>query len=234
MTEQLVFDLPQRAALGREVFWVSPSNGEAVALIDGFEAWTAPVQWLYGPSGCGKSHLACVLANQAEVLAFEAAALNEAVVADFLAAPASAAPDVMLVEGLEGLRQAGEEPLFHLLNHAKNSQTRLLLFSQIPAAQLQLTLPDLSSRLKAIPAVAMHLPDDALMRGLLAKLFADRQLRIEARVVDYLLPRIERNYTAMGAIVAHIDQVALSEKRSITVPLVARVLDAMALEKNFG
>jgi chromosomal replication initiation ATPase DnaA len=234
MTKQLVFDLPQRTALGRDAFLVTPSNAEAVAVIDGLSNWTSPVQWLYGPSGCGKSHLASVLANQVAVLAFDASQLTEAALADFLGAPKGSVPDVVLIERLEGLRQDGEEALFHLLNHAKNSSTRLLLLSQIPAAQMTGQLPDLSSRLKAVPAVAMHLPDDALMRGLLAKLFADRQVRIDPRVVDYLLPRIERNFIAMGEIVAHIDQLALSEKRSITVPLVARELDVMALDKNFG
>ena len=141
---------------------------------------------------------------------------------------------MVLIDALEDLPKEAEEALFHLLNHAKNSGAKLLLLSRIPAAQMDLHLPDLSSRLKAIPAVAMHLPDDELMSGLLAKLFADRQVRIEPRVVDYLLPRIERNYTAMGEIVAHIDQIALSEKRSITVPLVAQVLDAIALDNNFG
>ncbi len=232
MSEQLVFDLPQRAALGREAFLLTPSNAEAVALVDGFATWEAPVQWLYGPSGCGKSHLASVLAHQVGARALQAAALNEAVLADFL--HAEAPPEAVLLDGLEALPSEAEEVLFHLLNHAKNGGAKLLLLSQIPAAQMALHLPDLISRLKAIPAIAMQAPDDDLMRGLLAKLFADRQVRIDPRVVDYLLPRIEREYTAMGEIVTQIDQAALAEKRSITVPLVAQVLDAIALDRNFG
>ena len=147
---------------------------------------------------------------------------------------AEAPPEAVLLDGLEALPSEAEEVLFHLLNHAKNGGAKLLLLSQIPAAQMALHLPDLISRLKAIPAIAMQAPDDDLMRGLLAKLFADRQVRIDPRVVDYLLPRIEREYTAMGEIVAQIDQAALAEKRSITVPLVAQVLDAIALDRNFG
>jgi len=235
MTKQLVFDLPQRTALGRDAFLVTDSNAEAVSVIDGVAAWDAPVQWLFGPRGCGKSHLASVLANQVSVISVDAAELNEALVADFIGSPSvqdvsaqaafGAGDAVVLIDALEDLPKAAEEALFHLLNHAKNSGAKLLLLSRIPAAQMDLHLPDLSSRLKAIPAVAMHLPDDELMSGLLAKLFADRQVRIEPRVIDYLLPRIERNYSAMGDIVVHIDQTALSEKRSITVPLVAQVLD---------
>ena len=87
-------------------------------------------------------------------------------------------------------------------------------------------LPDLASRLKAIAAIALKSPDDSLMRGLLLKLFGDRQLKIERRVVDYLLPRIERDYANMVALVGRIDRQALAEKRAITVPMVAEILES--------
>jgi chromosomal replication initiation ATPase DnaA len=80
--------------------------------------------------------------------------------------------------------------------------------------------------LKAIAAIALKSPDDSLMRGLLLKLFGDRQLKIERRVVDYLLPRIERDYANMVALVGRIDRQALAEKRAITVPMVAEILES--------
>jgi chromosomal replication initiation ATPase DnaA len=61
---------------------------------------------------------------------------------------------------------------------------------------------------------------------LLLKLFGDRQLKIERRVVDYLLPRIERDYANMVALVGRIDRQALAEKRAITVPMVAEILES--------
>jgi chromosomal replication initiation ATPase DnaA len=64
------------------------------------------------------------------------------------------------------------------------------------------------------------------MRGLLVKLFGDRQLRLEPRVIDYLLPRMQRDYATMAALVARIDRQALAEKRSITVPMVAEILES--------
>ena len=64
------------------------------------------------------------------------------------------------------------------------------------------------------------------MRGLLLKLFGDRQLKIEPRVVDYLLPRIERDYANIVALVGRIDGQALAEKRAITVPMVAEILES--------
>ncbi|MGB0478470.1 MAG: HdaA/DnaA family protein, partial [Parvibaculales bacterium] len=101
-----------------------------------------------------------------------------------------------------------------------------LLLSEKPAAQLAIALPDLASRLRAIASVALTSPDDTLMRGLMAKLFSDRQLKVEARVIDYLLPRMVRDYAGMAALVDNIDRQALAKKRAITVPMVAEILES--------
>lgn len=224
MTEQLVFDLPQRVALGRDAFLVADSNAEAIALIDNVAAWTQPVQWIYGPAGSGKSHLAAVLANQ--FCAYTAAAANLAAdseVSHILAG--ETATEILVVDALDELPQAGEETLFHLLNQARHGGVPILLLSRHPAARLSVALPDLVSRLKAVSAISLGAPCDALVAGLIGKLFADRQVQADPRVIDFLLPRIDRDYQAMGALVAAIDAAALAEQRAITVPLVAKVLD---------
>lgn len=223
MTEQLVFDLPQRVALGRDTFLVADSNAEAVALIDGFAAWQQPVQWIYGPSGSGKSHLAAVLANQLSALVLAAPALQgEPHIENILAGDTEA--DLLIIDALDGLSGGGEEALFHLLNQARHGGVPLLLLSRAPAARLDVGLPDLASRLKAVPAVALGPPCDDLVAGLIGKLFADRQVKPEPRVIDYLLPRIDRDYQAMGRLVAAIDAAALATQRAVTVPLVTKVL----------
>jgi DnaA regulatory inactivator Hda len=224
MAEQLVFDLPQRAATGRAAFLISDSNREAVALIDGFADWPAPVQWIYGPSGAGKSHLAAVLSHQCAALTIDAAALPQGEIARVL--DGSHKPDAVIVDRLDTLTAAGEEVLFHLLNFARHENVKILLVSEKPAAQLSIGLADLTSRLKAIAAVAVTSPDDPLMRGLMAKLFGDRQLKVDARVIDYLLPRMVRDYADMAALVDVIDRQALAEKRPITVPMVAEILES--------
>ena len=116
--------------------------------------------------------------------------------------------------------------LFHLLNFSRHENLKILLLSEKPAAQLTIGLPDLVSRLKAVAAVALTSPDDTLMRGLMAKLFSDRQLKVDARVIDYLVPRMVRDYADMAALIDNIDRQALAEKRAITVPMVAEILES--------
>ena len=58
----------------------------------------------------------------------------------------------------------------------------------------------------------------------MVKLFADRQIRVEAEVVSYLLQRLDRSFAAIGQAVAALDEAALAERRPITVPLARAVL----------
>ncbi len=192
-------------------------------LVDGFENWQTPIQWIYGPSGSGKSHLAAVLAAQCKARFLSvnddiAAALARLVSHEEIC-------DVVIIDRFDALAAAQDEALFHLFNHSLNGGAKLLLLSELPPAQIEIGLPDLTSRMKAVPAVALGAPDDALLRGLVAKLFADRQVDVDARVLDYLLPRVERAYAAIADLVADIDRQALAQKRRITVPLVAEIME---------
>jgi chromosomal replication initiation ATPase DnaA len=229
MAEQLSFALPLRPALDRDAFMVTSSNGEAVSLIDHAAQWESPVQWIYGPAGCGKTHLAAVLAQDFNVLTLNAQALAQNPDLEALLRGENGA-NMVVMEALDSLQMSDEESLFHVLNHTRHNtgQTRqkLLLLSREPAARLSVTLPDLASRLKAVPAIAMGSPDDALVGGLLAKLFADLQLRVDDKVIAYMVPRIERDFAAMGRLVTAIDQRALALKKPVTVRLVAAIMSA--------
>jgi chromosomal replication initiation ATPase DnaA len=229
MAEQLSFALPLRPALDRDAFMVTSSNGEAVSLIDHAAQWESPVQWIYGPAGCGKTHLAAVLAQDFNVLTLNAQALAQNPDLEALLRGENGA-NMVVMEALDSLQMSDEESLFHVLNHTRHNtgQTRqkLLLLSREPAARLSVTLPDLASRLKAVPAIAMGSPDDALVGGLLAKLFADLQLRVDDKVIAYMVPRIERDFAAMGRLVTAIDQRALTLKKPVTVRLVAAIMSA--------
>ena len=50
----------------------------------------------------------------------------------------------------------------------------------------RIALPDLASRLRALPVVALTAPDDALLRAVMVKLFADRQLAVDESLVGFL------------------------------------------------
>ncbi len=89
-----------------------------------------------------------------------------------------------------------EAALFHLLNLAREERAFLLIAARTAPTTWKITLPDLASRLRALPVVALEAPDDALLRAVIVKLFADRQLAVDENLVNFLANRIERPFAA--------------------------------------
>ncbi len=217
---QLVLELSHRPALGRDDFLVTPSNAAAVAMIDQWPAWPAPAVLLAGPTGSGKSHLVEVWRQRSGATRIEADYLRGDDVPDLIAGGA------VVVENAPG-EALDETALFHLLNHGRDEGATLLLTAAHHPGLWRVKLPDLLSRLNALPVAELGPPDDALLRGLLVKLFADRQLAIDEPVISYLIARMPRSAGAARALVAEIDRQALENKIEISRSFVAKVLGGL-------
>jgi len=214
---QLPLSLPHRPAMTRADFLVGAANREAIALIDRWPDWPAMTVLVAGPAGSGKSHLVEIWRLASGAAVASASALDDA------AAPAMVAAGAVAVEDL----QAGpfdEAALFHLLNLARERAVPVLMTSRQWPAALPIALPDLASRLRAAHPVELGPPDDELLRRVLVKLFADRQLSIDRAVVDYIVVRMERSLEAANRIVDDLDRTALAAHRAITRPLAAAAL----------
>ena len=200
-------------------FLVAPCNAEAHAWVHAQAGWPGPASIVYGPAGCGKTHLAHLFARAAGARLVQALDLTVETLPGLLAdAPALVVEDCDR-PGLD------ETALFHLINLAKETGRVLLLSGRGAPVSWAVRLPDLRSRLLAMPSVAIGAPDDGLLAAVLVKLFADRQLRIGEEVVTYLLGRMERSFEACARLVERLDQAALAGRRAITVPLARGVLD---------
>ena len=218
MTRQMLLDLGHRAALGREDFLVAPSNRDAVAWLDLWPNWPAPAIAIYGPEACGKTHLAEVWRARSN-----ARVLTTADIADRDAPALLAGATAVVIEHADGVRD--ERAFLHLFNYLAGQGGSLLLTAATPPAQWTVRLPDLRSRLAALPAIAVGAPDDALIEAVMVKQFSDRQIRVAPDVVAYLVTRVERSLATVRQVVAALDAAALAERRPITVPLARQVLD---------
>lgn len=220
-TAQLHFDLQTRVLLGREDFFVAPCNSEAVKLVDSLPEMNAGAL-IYGGAGSGKTHLAHLFSeNILKKTGEETVFVN----ADELTLDASerildGARFVVLENAGKGI---GEEYLFHSLNAARNAKGCVLITARTPYREWNLRLPDLISRLSALPSAAVGLPDDNVMRYLLLKMFSDRQLRVPFDVIEYLLKHIERSFAGAQKAVEAADELSLTEGRNITVSLLSRL-----------
>ena len=116
-----------------------------------------------------------------------------------------------------------ERALFHLLNLVREQDGYLLVTARTAPALWDVTLPDLASRLRAMPAISLTMPDDALLRAVAVKLFADRQLPVDENLVGFLLTRVGRSFAAIQAAVQTLDREALQRKRPVNRALAAEV-----------
>ena len=217
-TEQLVLDLPHRPALGVEDFLVSSSNQSAIELIDHWpDNWPNFAAALCGPSGVGKSHLASVWMDRSD-----AHRLNGYDITDDGADVLLDHPALVIEDLHDGI--GSEKALFHILNIARERQKSVLLTSRIAPGDIDVSLPDLRSRLRALPVALIAPPDDALLQGLLVKLFLDRQMQIEPETIRYILTHTERSAESALQIVAEMDRLALAKRRRATKLLAREVI----------
>jgi chromosomal replication initiation ATPase DnaA len=214
---QLALALNHTESFAREDFLSGPSNAAGFALIDCWPQWPNQAIILAGPEGSGKSHLAAIWANAAGARLVAARALDQATV------PATLATGALVIEDI--VADAFEErALFHLLNLAREVEAFVLLTARTAPAGWRLAIRDLGSRLKALPIVDLAPPDDALLRAVLVKLFADRQIAVEESLIGYVATHIERSFAAARAVVGRLDAEAMRRKRPLTRALAAEIL----------
>jgi chromosomal replication initiation ATPase DnaA len=211
---QLALALGFGDSFAREDFLAGPPNAAALALIERWPDWPSRAAVMVGPEGSGKSHLAAIWAERSGARFVAGRAL---VLADV---PAQLATGALVLEDL-GVGGFDERAVFHLLNLVNEQAASVLITAQ--TATWAIALPDLASRLRALPVVTLAPPDDALLRAVLVKLFADRQIAADEALVAFLTSRIERSFAAARRAVASLDQEALRQHRPVTRVLAAEL-----------
>lgn len=212
---QLPLGFTSPAAMGEGDFIPAETNKEALAWVNRWPEWPAHGLILIGPAGSGKTHLAHIWSARAK-----------AAFATSLDLPAE--PRLVLEDADRWITGPNcEEKLFHLLNHIAANKGYLLITASDVPSQWAVKLPDLRSRLLALPATHIEAPDDATLIALMGKLFSDRQLQVNAEVLDYLVRRIERSYSAAAGVVVALDAASLATNRAVTLPLAREVLARM-------
>ena len=213
---QLVLALPHAESFAREDFLVGPSNAAALALIERWPDWPDRILALIGPDGSGKSHLAAIWARAAGARVLAARLLAQSDL------PGALTTGALVLEDL-AFAELDERALFHLLNLAREQRAHLLITSRSPLVSFPVALRDLASRLRALPSVTLAPPDDTLLRMLIVKLAADRQLSVDEALVNFLVNRIERTCAGARAAIARLDEEAMRQHRPVTRALAAEL-----------
>ncbi|MDX3927228.1 MAG: DnaA regulatory inactivator HdaA [Shinella sp.] len=216
--EQLPLAFKHDPATGREDLLISDPLSAAVSIVDAWPAWPSPVVVLAGPVGSGKSHLAAIWRERSGAVPIRPLPGE--------GAEAAAAAGPVLFEDADRA-PFDDRTLFHVINNVRENGTFLLMTTRLWPMSWPVELADLRSRLKAATVVEIGEPDDELLSQVIVKLFADRQLFVEDRLVAYMVQRMERSLDAAQTLVDRLDRLALARGSRITRALAQEVLGAM-------
>ncbi len=222
---QLTFRWSHSPSFAREDFLSAPSNRDALAAVELWPNWAGRMLMLVGPEGAGKSHLGAIWARAADAITLSGEGLDERSI------QACARADAVLIEDADCAKRA-EALFFHLINTALQNNAWLLLTGRTAPDAWGLNTPDLLSRLRLAPVARLDAPDIELTEAVLFKLFSDRQLQVDPRVISYIALRIERSLGAARALVDTLDNEALTQGRRITRTMANNALREMALKSE--
>jgi chromosomal replication initiation ATPase DnaA len=222
-SEQLPLEFTHAEQTTRDDLRVSAPLNAAVTMVDGWPHWPSPVVVLAGPVGSGKSHLASIWRERANATSIHPQSGSHA------AEIAALGPVVFEDADRRGF---DETELFHVINAVREHKSTLLMTSRTWPVSWPVDLADLKSRLKAATVVEIGEPDEELLSQVLVKLFADRQLAVDDKLVGYIAERMERSLDAARRVVERLDRLALSRGVKISRALAGEVLAAMQSESE--
>ncbi|MDX5495338.1 MAG: DnaA/Hda family protein [Wolbachia endosymbiont of Nomada marshamella] len=170
---------------------------------------------LFGPKSSGKTHLAHIWQS-----------INDAIfinVNNFVSEIRYS--DAFILEDVQNIKD--EEMLLHCYNYMKENDKKLLITSSISPKKLNFKLRDLSSRILSTISVKILPASEELLRIMLIKRFSDKQLKIDLKVINYILARIERSFYSIDKIIEKIDNESIGS--NVTVPFISTLFKRDAI-----
>lgn len=213
---QLTLELGHTPSHDEADFLVGEGNELAYGRILAFPHWPDPVTLLVGPAKSGKSHLARIFADRSGA---RYAGMDDL---EALAREGGTVP--LIVEDVDrlGYDEAG---LFHLLNQSMREQRPILLTAREDIANWPLATDDVRSRARRATAYSLELTDDIQLSQMFVKLFGDRQIKVDPRIIAYLVARMERSAEEVVILADLMDRLALAKGTAITRSIAADALD---------
>jgi chromosomal replication initiation ATPase DnaA len=212
---QLPFEYGHEPSHLEDDFIAGDGNRLALGHIRAFPNWAGPLTLIDGPPKSGKSHLARIWALRAGARLAGPDELEE------LSRAGGTAP--LVVEDVE---RSGydEDALFHLLNQSMRDGRPVLMTTREPVANWPFETDDLKSRARLAARFTVALSDDIQLSQMFVKLFEDRQVAVDPKIISYLVTRMERSPEEAVALAELVDRIALSRATAITRSVAAAAL----------
>jgi chromosomal replication initiation ATPase DnaA len=214
---QLTFKFPFKVNYFEEDFYVSTNNFEAYKLIEGWPKWSSRLINIFGPSGCGKTHLANIFNKKINSFFIKASNLNNS------SLPAIKAKECLIID--EYQNNIEEKLFYSILNNCLLSNQYIVVNSLKPIQSFEIKLNDLKSRFSSFVNISIDLPTDELIKVIISKNFSDKQVKIDNKLLEYILKNIDRSYEKIFDLIDKLDNFSLSTGKSININLIKKALN---------
>jgi DnaA family protein len=188
---------------------------QALAGAHGFD-----LLYVWGPPGSGRTHLLAATARAAALQRPTSLLAGEQVGAELPVVPGG----LLVIDDIDQLSADGQVALFRAFNSARLIGLSLLLAGPLPPLQLQLR-EDLRTRVgQSLIFEVKPLSDDEKSDALRHHAL-QRGMRVDDGLVHYLLRHGRRDLPSLMAVLNHLDQASLEQKRPATLPLLKEVME---------
>ena len=213
---QQLLNFNQNQNFNYDDFYVSNSNYFAFKLIETWPKWEKNIVNICGEKYSGKSHLAEIFKQKYKALKFTENQLNDKLFKSLKL------HQNLILENFKN--NIDEKLIYSLFNLVDQDNKYLIINSNIPLTKMSFKLSDLSSRSKNCILAEIKAPDDDLIFALILKNFSDMQIKIEKRLIDYIVKRIDRSYRKISNFIYKVDEISLKKKKSININIIKNLL----------
>ena len=215
--DQKLLDFGIAESFDENDYYVSKSNYFAKNIIEAWPKWEKKIVNLAGEKYSGKTHLSNIFKKKSNALYLYSNNIEDKILKKIKLS------NSIIIEDLE--ESFDEKLLYSIFNLVEQDNKYLLISSKKPIDTMKFTLPDLLSRLKNCIIATIEQPDDELIYAIILKSFSDRQIKLDKKIIDYIIKRIARSYSKMHEFIYKIDELSLKKKKSINFKIIKEIIN---------
>ena len=213
---QLLLNFNYKTNFNEHDFYLSKSNSNAFNLINRWPDWDKKILNISGEKFSGKSHLANIFRLKSKAFLVKGNKIDNSIFKSLKL------HESIIIDDFEECNQ--EEILYSIFNLIDQDSKYLLINSLKPINKIKFKLPDLASRSKNCLYAEIENPDDELLFAIILKNFSDRQIKIEKKIINFIISRIDRSYRKIDEFIYKIDELSLKKKKPINLKTIKEIL----------
>ena len=213
---QLLLDFDHNIEFNEYDYYVSRSNYLAFNLIQSWPKWERKILNISGDTFSGKTHLAKIFQDKSNALYLEHSDINEDVFKKIKL------NESIVIDDFEKIKN--ENLLYSLFNLIYQDNKYLLILSNRTISKMNYNLDDLNSRANNCIFAQIENPDDDLIFAIILKSFSDRQIKLEKKLLEFIIKRIDRSYGKIYEFIYKVDELSLKKKKPVNLKTIKELL----------